>query len=205
MVPIYESDVAEERWSKTEWNHYELWEKVEQRIRRYNRLWIAATVFVFLLLSSVPIVMDQYPHWTALAATRRLGQEVDHMKREAAMAHVPYRIRFLKSDVSGVSYQVEKVDQCSSPQGTIVRTGALVSASQVTQYMLLSRQMGESLSIPGLLEEYCYDPLRGSDPAARGENVSGFAVMPVKDLADHRADRIAVLLLTGPSAELSFE
>ena len=35
MVPIYESDVAEERWSKSEWNHYELWEKVEQRVRRH--------------------------------------------------------------------------------------------------------------------------------------------------------------------------
>jgi hypothetical protein len=205
MVPIYESDVAEERWSKTEWNHYELWEKVEQRIRRYNRLWIAATAFVFLLLSSVPIVMEQYPHWTALAATRRLGQEIDHMKKDAAMAHVPFRIRFLMSEDNGVAYQVEKVEQCTSPSGTIVRTGALVSVSEVSKYRLLTRQMGESLNIPGLLEEYCYDPLKGSGPAAQGDNVSGFAIAPVKDLTDRRTDRIAVLLLTGPSAELSFE
>lgn len=205
MVPIYESDVAEERWSKTEWNHYELWEKVEQRIRRYNRLWIAGTAFVFLLLSSVPIVMDQHPHWTALAATRRLGQEIDHMKKDAAMAHVPFRIRFSKSGEDSVSYQVEKVDQCTSPSGTVVRTGSLVSGSDVSKYSLLTRQMGESLSIPGLLDEYCYDPLQGSAPAIHGDNVSGFAIAPVKDLTDKRTDRIAVLLVTGSSAELSFE
>jgi hypothetical protein len=205
MVPIYESDVAEERWSKTEWNHYELWEKVEQRIRRHNRLWIAATVLVFLLLSSVPIVMDQYPRWTALAATRRLGQEIEHMKRDAAMAHVPFRLRFIPSAESGVQFQVEKLEKCSQPVGTVVRTGSLVSAAQGMKFQFLTRQMGESLSIPGLLEDFCYDPLQGSDPAVRGDSVAGFAIAPVKDLADHRADRIAVLLLVGPSAELSFD
>lgn len=205
MVPIYESDVAEERWSKTEWNHYELWEKVEQRIRRYNRLWIAATALVFLLLSSVPIVMDQYPHWTALAATRRLGQEIDSMKREAAVAHTPFRLRFIQAGENGVAFQVEKLDKCSSPTGTVVRTGSLVSPNQISKYRFLTRQMGESLSIPGLLEEFCYDPLQGSETAVRGENVAGFAIAPVKDLTDRRTDRIAVLLLMGPSAELSFE
>jgi hypothetical protein len=205
MVPIYESDVAEERWSKTEWNHYELWEKVEQRIRRYNRLWIAATALVFLLLSSVPIVMDQYPHWTALAATRRLGQEIDNIKRDAAMVHVPFRLRFVKSEGDGVAYLVEKVDKCGATMGTVVRSGSLVSANLVTKYEILTHQEGESVSIPGLLEEFCYDPLLGSDPFVRGENIAGFAIAPVKDLSTRRTDRIAVLLLTGPSAELSFE
>src|SRR5947209_6501404 len=152
MAPIYESDVAEERWSKTEWNHYELWEKVEQRIRRYNRLWIAATVLVFLLLSSVPIVIDQYPRWTALAATRRLGQEIANMKRESAMTHVPYRIRFVQSGETGAEFQVEKLEKCGQATGTVVKTGTLVSAAQASKYRFLTRQMGESLSIPGLIE-----------------------------------------------------
>jgi hypothetical protein len=205
MVPIYESDVAEERWSKTEWNHYELWEKVEQRIRRYNRLWIASTALVFLLLSSVPIVIEQFPHWTALAATRRLGQEIERLKRDAATAHVPFRLIFLKDGIDGVAYQVEKVEKCNSPVGTVVRTGSLVSPKHIGQYQLLNHSQGEALSLPGLLERYCYDPLEGSEPAARGNDIAGFAVAPVKDLAEHRVDRIAVLLLEGPSSELSFE
>lgn len=50
MVPIYDSDVAEERWSKAEWRNYELWEKLEQRQIRKKRLWIMATILVFLMI-----------------------------------------------------------------------------------------------------------------------------------------------------------
>jgi hypothetical protein len=87
----------------------------------------------------------------------------------------------------------------------VVRSGSLVSARDVSKYRFLTHQMGESLSIPGLLEQFCYDPLQGSESSNRGENIAGFAIAPVKDLTEHRADRIAVLLLMGPSAELSFE
>jgi hypothetical protein len=149
--------------------------------------------------------MEQYPHWTSLAAARRLGQEIDQMKREAATAHVPFRIRLTSSEASGVTFQVEKLEKCDSPTGTSVRTGSLVSPADVSKYTFINRQLGESLSIPGLLQEFCYDPITGSASATRGENVAGFAIAPVKDLAEHRMDRIAILLLTGPSAELSFE
>jgi hypothetical protein len=61
-----------------------------------------------------------------------------------------------------------------------------------------------------LAESFCYDFLAGSDATLRNEPVMGFAVGPVTDLtresaADRRLDRVAVVLLTGPSAEVSFE
>ncbi len=205
MAPIYESDVAEERWSKTEWNHYELWEKVEQRVRRTNRLWIAGTVVVFLVLSSIPIVMQKGPKWATLGSLRTLGETINAMKAEAAIEHAPLRIRF-PGDGS-LNYQVEKVEHCGEnvPPGKMVRSGSLVKPGQAADYVLLSRARGESLGVPGLIEEFCYDPLSGSLPAKRGETITGFAVIPSVDLAAGKLDRLSVLLLNGDSAEVSFE
>lgn len=206
MVPIYESDVAEERWTKAEWSHYELWERIEHRIRRHKRLWILATILVFLVLSAIPTVLEQGARWTCLSATRRLAQEITRMKREAAIEHAPYRIHFLSAqDENSVIYQVERVEKCSSTTGTLIRTGSIVSASQTSLFRLMSPQTGAKLSIPGLLQDFCYDPLLGSSPFAQGEVTAGFAVIPVKDLADHRIDRMSILLLNGPSGEASFE
>ena len=50
MVPIHDTDVAEERWSQAEWENYELWEKVELKLKRKKQLWILATFLVFLAL-----------------------------------------------------------------------------------------------------------------------------------------------------------
>lgn len=205
MVPIYDSDVAEERWSRSEWNHYELWEKVEQRIRRHNRMWIAATILVFLGLSSVPIVMEQKPKWVTLASMRRLGQEINQMKREAGLNRTAYRIRFAGS--GSLDYRVEQTARCDDPGSAAktVRTGSLVSGTHAADYVLLSKKAGEEISVPGLLEEFCYDPLTGSAPFSRGESITGFGVVPAKDLTANRLDRLSVLLMSGPSAEVSFE
>lgn len=202
MVPIYDSDVAEERWSRSEWGHYELWEKVEQRARRHNRLWIACTVVVFLALSSVPILMDRSSKWATLSSVRRLGQEINHMKREAAIEHAAYRIRFAGN--GSLEYRIERVESCSDPEssGTLLGKHVLIPGSG---YVLLSPDHGESLGIPGLLEEFCYDPLRGSMANREGDTVSGFGVIPAADLGSGRLDRMSLLVLGGPSAEVSFE
>lgn len=208
MAPIYESDVAEERWTKAEWSHYELWERIELRIRRHKRLWIFATLIVFLALSAIPTLIEQSPKWTCLSATRRLAQEITRIKREAAIEHAPYRLHFLPSSDSpenSVIYQVERVDQCDSSSGTLIRTGSIVSTTQTNSFRLISPQTGLNLAIPGLLQDFCYDPLGGSSSFSHGEVNSGFAVIPVKDLAARRIDRLSILLLTGPTAEATFE
>jgi hypothetical protein len=205
MVPIYESDVADERWSKSEWNHYELWEKVEQRIRRHNRLWIVATALVFLGLSSVPIIMDRSPKWTTLAGLRNLGQEVNDLKREAGLRNKAYRIRF--SGEGSLSYVVERTEHCTDApsRATVEKRGSLVPEGKLAKYVLLTRARGESLKVPGLLEEFCYDPLNGSAPFVAGESVSGFGVIPAADLASGRMDRMSVLVVSGASGEVAFE
>jgi hypothetical protein len=202
MVPIYDSDIAEDRWSKAEWSHYELWEKVDQRIRKQNRLWIAATVIVFLLLSAVPIITEQRPKWKTLSAIRTLGQELNQIKGEAAHARLAYRIRFAGN--GSLHYFVERAARCDDATFQEVRTGSLLGADS-DAFVLLSQAQGDALNVHHLLGSYCYDPLSGSAVAGAGENISAFAVIPVNDLAIDRMDRLSVLLLSGPSADLSFE
>src|SRR5262245_34313847 len=94
MVPIHDTDVASERWSKAEWEHYELWEKIEQRYRRRRRLWILGTVAVFVALSSIPVIMDRWPHWASVTASRKLASEINALKRDASIEHQAFRLRF---------------------------------------------------------------------------------------------------------------
>jgi hypothetical protein len=207
MVPIHDTDIAQERWAQTEWQHYELWEKVEVQLRRRKAIWIAATVLLFLCLSSVPILMDRWPKWTALGANRKLGQQIGLMKAVAGLPseadHQAFRMRF--SPDHRLSYTIEKLSSCSDPSGTVVRTGELLRASRMDQFVLLSPQQGKELGIPGLVESFCYDSLKGSEQTAGEESISGFGVISVKDLAEKRTDRVSLLIFKGPSAELSFE
>lgn len=203
MAPIYESDVAEKRWAEGEWNNYELWEKVEVRLRRIKRLWIAGAVIVFLLISSIPIVQEQRPKWMALSASRALGEEINFVKREASLQHVAHRIRFA-SDGS-LRFVIEKVQSCSSGVATEVRMGELVPEPQLSRLTLLNAEAGAKAGVPGVLTAFCYDPISGNEQAAHGDVVSGFGIIPTQDLAHNRFDRLSVLLLNGPSAEISFD
>lgn len=203
MAPIYESDIAEKRWSETEWNNYELWEKVEVRLRRIRRLWISGAVLVFLLISSIPIVQEQRPKWMALAASRALADEVNRLKRDASIEHLPHRIRFAED--GSLRFIVEKMETCSSEVPLSVRTGELVSEPRLSRLKILNPETGAKAGVPGVLTAFCYDPISGSEPAKAGTGISGFAIIPGDDLSNNRFDRLSVLLLSGPSSEISFD
>lgn len=203
MVPIHDTDVAETRWSQAEWNHYELWEKVEQRLRRRKWLWISATVALFLVLSAVPVVMLHWPKWVALTAASRLGREINHLKTMANVERAAFRLRFVNDGATG--FVIEKAESCASTQWTSVRQAALVSRRRAADFSLIPPSQGLELGIPGLVDSFCYDYLSGSEAIVKGETVVGFAVAPVVDLAARRLDRSSIVLLTGPSAEISFD
>jgi len=202
MAPIHDTDIAEKRWSEAEWKHYELWEKVEHRLKKRKWLWIGLTVVLFLVLSAVPILIDKWPKWMTATATRRLAQEINKVKRDANLHHEAFRLRFFEENLSFV---VEKGPNCTGTQWTQVRTGHLLDAKRASSFTHLSRSAGMDVGIPGLLDSFCYDYLAGSEPILRGESVVGFALAPVKDMTVRRMDRVSLLLLTGPSAEISFD
>lgn len=206
MVPIHDTDLAQERWSKAEWQNYELWEKVEVRVRRNRRLWILGAVVLFSLISAVPIVVDRWPKWVTRSTARTLAQEISQMKREAGVNGSAFRLRF--PDNKSLEFVIEKLSDCSHSTGSVVRSGLLLSHSQSGAYSRISAAEGVALGIPGLVDSFCYDPLKGSFSSLQGDATIGFAFLPAKDLAqaDHqRLDRVSVLLLVGSLAEESFD
>ncbi len=204
MAPIHESDIAENRWSQAEWKHYELWEKVEQRLNRRKWLWISGTILLFLALSAVPVIRDRSPKWTSQAAARRLAREVSMMKRDAAIQHAAFRLRF-GDPTKDLSFVVEKGTSCSGSDWVAVRSGKLTHGRASSSYALVQPELGAELGVPGLASAFCYDSLSGSEALLRGVPVVGFAVAPAQDLMDKRSDRMSVVLLSGPSAEPNFE
>ena len=203
MVPIHDTDLAEERWSQSEWQKYELWEQVEQRFRRYRRRWIFATVVVFLILSAVPIVLDQRPKWKTRFIARILAQELNQLKRQAGVDRVAYRFKL--QNQASLDYVIEKMPNCAASHGEVVEAGSLVKESLKGLYTWISPAQGQELGVPGLVNEFCYDYLSGSSATSKNEDVIGFGLIPANDLTEKRLDRLTVLLLTGPSAESSFD
>jgi hypothetical protein len=204
MVPIHDTDVAVERWKKAEWTHYELWEKVEQRLKRRKRLWIGLTALLFIMLSAVPIVRERLPQWKGLSAARRLSQEVNQLKRDAAIEKAAFRLKFNNASGS-TAYTVERTPSCAQAGGDVVRSVELMKPSDVGTFAVISTEQGHALNLPGLVEQLCYDPVNGNFAASSGENLIGVGIIPARDLAESRLDRIALMLLTGLSAEVAFD
>ena len=203
MVPIHDTDVAAERWSQSEWENYELWEKVELRFKRKRRIWILSTLIVFLALSAVPIVMDRWPKWTTRSLSRQLAQEINRIKKDAIIDQSAYRIRFLTE--GNLGFVVEKLENCKSTKIEPVRSGIFEKKMGSESYTWVSLHMGEELGVPGLVGDFCYDAYLGSSSVLTGDSVVGFGIIPVKDLAEKKIDRLSVLLLSGSSGEISFD
>jgi hypothetical protein len=204
MAPIHESDIAEKRWNEAEWKHYELWEKVELRLRRRKRIWIGSTIALFLILSAVPILIDRIPKWAALTAINRLAREINHIKTEATIAKKAYRVRFVGG--GSLSYVVEASESCAGTGGwTAIREKSLLGKDTAEKYAIVDSERGRTLNLPGLVDSFCYDYLSGGAHVLEGSSVVGFGIMPVKDLTEGRSDRLSLLLLSGPSAEIFFD
>lgn len=202
MAPIYDSDLAAERWSRDEWRSYELWEQVELRLRNRKRFWVAGAVVLFLLISSIPVVMEQGPRWRSLSATRKLAQELGAIKNEASITGQAFRVR---AEADGFGMRVEKAARCDAAEWSMIRRFAF---SPNQSLRLISMAEAPALNIPGVVDEFCYDPFLGNRWAAppyEGTKAAAFAIAPVKDLTESRTDRLGLLLLSGASAEISFE
>src|SRR5277367_3741280 len=144
MPPIHETDIASERWSKAEWSHYELWEKLELKLRRRKLIWISATVAVFLALSSVPIIIDRAPKWTAMSIARRLAQVINGMKSEASLKHQAHRIRFAAD--GSLSYEIERSNSCAATDsGEVIHKGTLEPGGSGGPFALLSADQASAL------------------------------------------------------------
>ena len=201
MAPIHDSDIAERRWKEAEWRHYELWEKVEKRLRRIRRRWVILTFIIFLLLSSIPILMDRWPKWRSLSAARQVSQEIVTLMRQAAVEQVSYQIKFV-NDLT-LAYEVQQLSHCQSTEpGKVVRSGQFLD--EIEGLTLLGPEHAE-LGVPGLARTFCYDAMRGTDLTHGVNGAIVLGLIPFKDLGEKRVDRVSLILIEGPSAKITFE
>lgn len=202
MAPIHDTDLAEERWAKAEWENFELWEKIDQRLRKRRRLWIAATVVAFLLLSSVVIVRQRLPFWKSLQATHQLAREIGRLRRDAALLRGAFRITFRGH--GSLIYDVTLAKTCQE-NGVPIRSGRLLSVRDEKSFALVEPKVAVRLGMTRVLESFCFHSLTGSELTASQRSEHGFAVIPTEDLDAGRSDRMAVVLVSGTSAEISTE
>src|SRR5690606_27088727 len=109
------------------------------------------------------------------------------------------RIRF--DGAGSLVYSVASAESCRSPEDRwrTTREGRLLSPEEASAFLLLEPEQGIEQGIPGLQYTFCYDAQEGY--GISDGDLAGFAVLPAKDLADDRLDRLSVLLMKGRSAE----
>lgn len=202
MVPIHDTDLADERWKQGEWKHYEFWEEVETRFKRKKKLWIVIVLVLFFILSAYPVVQERIPKWRALRAARELARTMSLLRRQAIVEKAIFRLRF--PDPTQPRYIIEKLRSCQDVSGPVVQKGLLIDEIFLSQLAIMNHEMGQQFGFNKLIEQYCFDPLRGNSTFPLELEEAGFAFIPVKDLAKGRSDRIAVLLLQGYRSEITF-
>ncbi len=212
MVPIHESDVAENRWKDDEWRQFELWERIELRLRRKNSWIILAVSTVFVAILAAPIIGDRLPKWRALQAMRALAVRANQMKVDAAALGVPLRLR-IEDSADGPQYVIERVDQCDSTHGF---SNGIVEAKSARiwgggpvfenreygkEFVVFDPRAAATLGLERVTTAVCYDPVGGE----AADIVQALGILTAKDLTLKRLDRIAFLNFSGLFAEIDFD
>lgn len=203
MAPIHESDIEENRFKSNEWNHYELWEKVEVRLKRRKWLWISFVVVVFIALSAIPIFSDRKIKWVEVGGLRRLSETLGEMKVRVGHEKKTERLTFVDGGVP--QYVIERVESCDQPGGEVIQSGSLNLSGRETEIQVLTEQDATRFGIPGVSNRICYDPIQGMRYESNNREVKALALIPRVDYESTRTDRIAILLFAGPNGEMSFE
>ena len=209
MAPIQESDQAESRWETAEWSRYELWEKVEIRLRRRRWVWISITVVAFFMLSAVPVWQELSPKWKSLREARRLADQINAFKRQA----IEKQIRLRLTAISPTELEIRRVDQCrgdEKPSDLGDRSRISLGSDEVR---FLTPETGDKLGIPGVTNDYCFSPWsEDSAPVDPSAPKAVFGLIPPQDLDANsvtglgpRNDRISLVVIDGGSEEPRFE
>ena len=203
MVPVFETDLKDRENLSVDWQHYELWEKIEQRRRRAKRFWILGTLFVSFCLLSVPTVIENRAKWGARVLSRQLALRIVKMKTEASTHRLAQRIVF--SPDGSLSYRIESVERCNVPESSGAGFPEVLNKGpKADLFRLILPSQGDGMGIPGLVTSFCYDPVEESAALTQEEEALGFGFISVKDLSEQRPDRVSIVLLRGKSAEISF-
>lgn len=205
MAPIYDTDLEEDRFEKEEWKNFELWEKINLRLKKQRRLVVISAIILFFLLSSISVIIDRAPYWKTVSLAAEFSKELIALKRQAVLEHKAIRIRFLPESQEG-EYVIERLVHCQSESAEIVRSGFLQLQYLGSMVKKLSQKDAEHLQIGRVSDQFCYAPLDGAFYGQLESNKAVFAFVFVKDLTleKPRSDRITVLTVENLTADISF-
>lgn len=198
-----------------DWGDYELWEKIEIRMRKRKRWIVAAAVLLFLILSAVPVVMDRQPRWQAYRVARGLTQILSGVKTRAAADAVAYRVT-VAPDLSLV------VEKATAESVRCTQTGAglwsavdMSADGQMAQWLaqaqgfgiaLLPMDIAQAQGLDRATNQFCYEPIAvDAAPATGGARADGIGLLPRADLETERFDRLVVLGWHDASAQFSLD
>lgn len=201
MVPLFDTDLADERYKLKSWENFELFEKSEVRRRRARNFKLGFALMAFLIVSSIPVIIERFPKWQTYRASRHLAMLFSGIKSEVAHSGKSLKVQF--TDRTLLKFSVFQVEDCKQENGTLLREGSLLDSKKIAGLVLLDDLDAHDLEIPRLKTEFCFDPIDGT--GAVDDEVFGYAFIDVKDLADRRIDRVSTLLVVGQSAEISLE
>ncbi len=213
MAPVHDTDLENERWSQDEWRYFELWEKVEKRLRKKQRKIILLTMVVALIFSSVPVWIDRSIKWKGLSAIREVASLINHYKKESALQKRSFQLEFLSDPKPHVN--VVALTQCQN--GRILDFQKMYPLENFNKpsdggsFRFLASEVAEQLGLPGATTSICLDHLTGVQvTSAEGQKpakitpLSAIILAPVKDLATSRLDRVSILMMKGKNGDISF-
>lgn len=205
MAPIYDTDLGQQRWEKTQWEQVELYEQIQKRERRKRFLWIALAVVLFLIASSILVFQDRYVKWKSMRAARVLATSLQQMKTLAAKERTIYQMELTDSAEGGLSMLQYPVKNCGAamPKEGVIH----IFLSRTQTY--LTAEAATKLGLENIASTLCYDPLKGFTAENHAGSLVtgpiGIAIGPANDLTTSRLDRFSTLLIDGESAEISFD
>ena len=204
MVPIHESDVAENRWKESEWNAYELWEAVEIRERR-RKFWIVGlSCILALVILALPIYQEKMPKWSGLRVARILADHLLDIRRDSSNNQRRFLVKILQDPAGRIQGNVyNSATEAECTESAQIAAQPIFSfplvADEQNEIALITRSMSQQIGLEGVGESICFDPFRDTE----GVRMT-FAFIPVKDLTEVREDRISTVTVLD-AASFSFD
>lgn len=186
MVPIHDTDVAEERWSQSSWRNFELWEKLEVRLRRQRGWMVVLAVVLFLIASAIPVIQDQWSAWRSTHQARHLAEWVLTLRTQASLRRQALRV-WQQTD----GLHAEFRSGCDSGASVFeTRAPWSPNASGIQLF-----------TWPESASEWCLNPV-GFAPGADVPSV-GFSIGPSEDVEAGRVDRLAWVWIEKETVRIS--
>jgi hypothetical protein len=201
LAPIRPDDVENQAQAiHEEWKSYELWEKVEVRERRNRRGWIVLTGLLFLILSAIPVILEQGPRWKSLSLARQVASELNRVRRDAALLHEPMNVRLVFDE--WMTIQVSRVKSCQDEAPASLYRQERLDPRAQAKFRWADSEIAQKFGLEKMVQSLCFDPIRGW--SIEGQEPVGIAIFPVRDLAEMREDRAAVVWVSGIDQSISF-